>query len=177
MALGLTMTAAGCSDDSSPGTGKQSAAEVLAAGLAAHEAGRIDEAQRLYEQLLQDDPTNRFALYNLGVIAQGRGDHDAAVERYDAALAVDPKFVSALYNRGVAYESLGRNENAEADFGAVLGLDPKHARAMYHLGSLLIARGDAERGIAMVAEATQLEPALRGDSGVGVLAESDGLEG
>ena len=43
-----------------------SAGDPLQRGLAAHTAGRLDEAIVLYYQALASDPSNKFAFFNLG---------------------------------------------------------------------------------------------------------------
>jgi hypothetical protein len=49
--------------------------------LQAHAAGKLDEATTAYFETLAKDSKNKFAFYNLGVIAQGQG-RAAAAESY-----------------------------------------------------------------------------------------------
>ena len=70
-------TASGAGDDSALVTAGGTASPASAAasslveqGLAAHTAGRLDEAKDLYSQALAKDPKNKFAYFNLGQIAR-----------------------------------------------------------------------------------------------------------
>ena len=45
---------------------------ALDQALALHSAGQLDEAAKAYAQILVKEPTNKYALFNLGQIAQTR---------------------------------------------------------------------------------------------------------
>lgn len=57
---------------------------------AAQQAGRADEALRLYRSILAANPTLAEAHFQVGRIAAGRGDTDAAVAAFEKALAAKP---------------------------------------------------------------------------------------
>jgi len=56
----------------------QLASTELSQGLAAQVAGQLDVAAADYNQVLKNDPKNKFAYFNLGVIAQGQGNNPQA---------------------------------------------------------------------------------------------------
>jgi Tfp pilus assembly protein PilF len=60
----------------------QQASDSLNKGLQAHAAGKLDEASKDYHDVLTHDPQNKFALYNLGVIAQTQGQLGQAENYY-----------------------------------------------------------------------------------------------
>src|SRR4051812_34383218 len=80
------------SGDSSSATVSQ----LLSQALQLHTGGDLDGASALYNEILGKDPQNKYALFNLGQIAQTRGQFDLAIEKYQAAIAVDPKYGPAL---------------------------------------------------------------------------------
>ncbi|MHB8068172.1 MAG: tetratricopeptide repeat protein [Desulfobaccales bacterium] len=51
------------------------------------EAGKIDEAQKIYEQALKEDPANPLALNNLGAIMVSKGKNAEALSYLQKALA------------------------------------------------------------------------------------------
>ena len=58
--------------------------------LRAHQAGRLDEAEALYEAVLGPDPGHATALQMLGVLHAQRGDFARARARIDAAIDAQP---------------------------------------------------------------------------------------
>lgn len=135
-------------------------ASLLDVALGFHNSGRLDDALRSYAAVLKSDPTNKFALYNIGVIEQQRGNLKPAIERYSAVLAIDPAFNPARYNRGLAYRDSKVIELAIEDFSAVIKNDPKNASAMYNLGQVYISLGRTDEGSTLVARALEINPTL-----------------
>ena len=60
--------------------------------------GALDEALRLVDEALRQDPSLAAALSNRGVILARRGEDDAAERAYRGALAVDAQHAGALTN-------------------------------------------------------------------------------
>ena len=53
-----------------------------------HNAGRLPEAESIYQQILQSDPDQPVALHLLGVIAHQVGKNDTAVDLIALALSI-----------------------------------------------------------------------------------------
>jgi tetratricopeptide (TPR) repeat protein len=68
----------------------ESAADAISAGLQHHSAGRLDEADKLYRQVLVREPNHPDALHLLGVIYGQRGQPETAVDLISRALKVRP---------------------------------------------------------------------------------------
>src|SRR5271163_2981296 len=79
---------------------------LFAEGLALHQAGRLADAERIYNQILATRPDHFDSLHLLGVIFYQRGDHAEAVRQIDLALKINPNHISALNNRGNALREL-----------------------------------------------------------------------
>ncbi len=62
--------------------------QVLDLALEHHSAGRLNEAENVYRQILQSDPNQPDALHLLGVIAHQVGKNDIAVDLITKALAM-----------------------------------------------------------------------------------------
>ena len=65
-----------------------------------HTAGRLPQAESIYNQILQSDPDQPVALHLLGVIAHQVGKHDTAVDLITKALAIKPDFAEASCTGG-----------------------------------------------------------------------------
>jgi tetratricopeptide (TPR) repeat protein len=57
--------------------------------------GRLDQAEGLYQTVVQADPQNVDGLLGLATIANRRGNNDQAVRQYERVLELDPRNASA----------------------------------------------------------------------------------
>jgi chemotaxis protein methyltransferase CheR len=102
---------------------------LLAAALAAADAGRMDEALAATEQALAADPLDADAHYIRGVAQLGGGDGPAAAAALRRALYVDPGFALAAFQLGRAYDLLGDEPAARRAYEQALRtLSPDHER-------------------------------------------------
>ena len=65
--------------------------QALQHGIAAHKAGKLEEAERLYRAILQSQPLHPDASHNLGVIAVSVNKADAALPLFKTAVEANPK--------------------------------------------------------------------------------------
>lgn len=140
--------------------GGASSDDVLNRALAAHVDGDLGEAARLYTEVLAEDPSNKFAHYNLGQIAQTQGRFDQAEVSYRAALAIDPAYGPALFNLGILRFQAGDFNGAVDSYRQLIVADPNNAAAHLNLGFALRAAGSTEQGDQSIATAIELDPSL-----------------
>ena len=81
--------------------------EAFQLAIVHHQAGRLAEAEGIYQQILAVAPQNADALHLLGVIAHQAGRHDHAVELILKAMALAPGNPAFYSNLGAAYRKLG----------------------------------------------------------------------
>ena len=106
VALVVAVTIAGCGlGAAAPSPPADPAGDALSRGIAAHNAGRIDEAKQAYYETLYRDPRNKFAFYNLGQIARIQNRLAIAEGYYRAALETDPNYGPALFGLGVVRQA------------------------------------------------------------------------
>ena len=65
--------------------------QALQQGVAAHHAGNLQEAERLYRAILQSQPNHADANHNLGLIAVSMNRAREALPLFKVALEVNPK--------------------------------------------------------------------------------------
>lgn len=140
------------SPDTTPG--------ALARGIAAHNAGRIDEARKDYFEVLSTDPQNKFAYYNLGQIARTANQLAIAEGYYRSALDVDPLYGPALFGLGAVRQALNFISEAVDLYRRDIAVEATNAAAHYNLGILLRIQGQTADGDAEIARAIQLDPTL-----------------
>ena len=154
---GLAIWVTGAVGTSEPDTA--ASLSPLEQGLQAHVEGRIDDAERAYQAVLLDGPS-KFALYNLGLIAQGRGATEQADAYYRQALVIDPDYWLALYNLAVLRANAGGIDEAMRLYRRTIDTNPEWAGAHLNLGILLVAQGRKREGLAEIDTALKLDPSL-----------------
>jgi tetratricopeptide (TPR) repeat protein len=140
--------------------GNDTAADALNRGLAAHAAGKLDDAVTAYFQTLEKDPKNKFALYNLGEIAQRQNRLVAAESYYRLALEQDAKMESALFNLAIVRTNVGATADAVALYKQVIAVNPNSAAAHFNLGLLYRQLGQTADAQQELATAQRLDPKL-----------------
>ncbi len=150
----------GPSDPAGQSAGGPATAEALVAeGLALQSAGQSDRAKAKYNEALGLDASDKYALYNLGVIEQSAGNPAGSIPLYRRALATDPAFNSARYNLALALRDTGDSSGAIAELETVLATDPDGVGTLVNLGNLLVEAGDRTRGQELLDRAAQLNSA------------------
>ena len=64
--------------------------QVLQRGVEAHKEGKLQEAERFYQTILQSQPSHPDANHNLGVLAVSVNKAEAALPLFKAALDANP---------------------------------------------------------------------------------------
>ncbi len=134
--------------------------QAIDLALQHHNAGRLSQAESIYQQILQSDPNQPDALHLLGVIAHQVGKNDTAVDLITRAIAIDPDLAEAHSNLGTALRDLGKLEEAVASYHKALNLKPDYADAHNNLGNALKDLGKPEEAVASYHKALNLKPDL-----------------
>ena len=167
LALLTALVLAGCSDDpadnASPSAGSGSASSsadtLVQTGLQQLQAGETATARTTFQNVLELDPENAYAHYNLGLIAQEAGKDALAVEHYDAALKTAADFGSALYNKGILLETSDL-EGAVDLYRQAVEADPELAAAHMRLGFALLHLGETEEAEEALSTGVELDPSM-----------------
>ncbi|CAH2602747.1 Tetratricopeptide repeat protein [Rhodovastum atsumiense] len=107
-----------------------------------HQAGRLDEAERLYRQVLAVDPRHADSLHLLGLVSHQRGHMAEAVDLIARAIGLRGAVPVYHANLAVVLKAQGRAEAALAARQAVARLQPESAEAQLNLA---LAFGDLGR--------------------------------
>jgi tetratricopeptide (TPR) repeat protein len=134
--------------------------DALSRALQAHSAGKLDEATAAYFETLAKDPKNKFAFYNLGVLAQAQSRAVAAESYYRLAIEQDTRMGSALFNLALLRANAGANQEAADLYRRVIAIDPNYAAAHFNLGFVLRALGQTAEAQQEFAKAQQLDAKL-----------------
>ena len=131
---------------------------LFARAQALHQAGRLEEARALYEQVLAADPRHAEALHLLGYLWFQKGDAVRALDLIGRAVTLQPNNPGYRYNRALILKETGRLEDAAADFREVARLQPTDVDAWSDLGEALLGLGRPEEALAAWDRAIALRP-------------------
>ena len=124
------------------------AMDALRRAMAAHQAGKLDEAESLYRSVLSVDAKQYPVLQMLGVLHAQRGNYQEAERQLHAAITLNPNDAGGQFNYGNVLLGLQRLDEAFVAFGKALALDPALAAAELNRGSILMSRKRFEEAIA-----------------------------
>lgn len=85
---------------------------------------------------VEEDPTNREALFELGESYFLAGEWQSTIDWFGKLVAIEPNNVHALTDIGTSNYNLGFTEEAKATWLKALEFDPKDAQVHYNLGFL-----------------------------------------
>jgi tetratricopeptide (TPR) repeat protein len=103
-------------------------------GEAALHAGKLDEAERDFRQVLEIDPGSGAAYANLGVIDMRRKQWPQAIAALEKAKKLAPAMAGIRLNIGLVYFRQGRYAEAIPPFASVVKQAPDSYQARYLLG-------------------------------------------
>ena len=134
-----------------------STAETLQNALEHHRQGRLAEAEQLYRQVLQADPTNADALHLMGVIGTYVGKYELAVNFISQAIRLQGKHPAFHVNLSDALQRWGRYADALAAARQAVRLDPTYAEGHNSVGSVCKSLGRLDEALAAYTRAIDLK--------------------
>jgi tetratricopeptide (TPR) repeat protein len=115
--------------------------QAMEAGVALHQKGLLDDAERLYTGILKLAPKHFDATHLLGVISQQRGDSENALKLISAALELNSASADAYNNHGRVLLQLKRYAEALASIDRALALVLDHPQALINRATIRIEHG------------------------------------
>src|SRR5688572_19810034 len=132
--------------------------QALQTALEHHRAGRLQQAEQIYRQILAAEPNNPDALNLFGVLAHQLQRDEIAVASITRAIEVRSTAPEFYFNRGEALYAMNRLDDAIADFQKTLEFHPENAEALNDLGIALHARGNLQEAESALRRAVELRP-------------------
>lgn len=132
--------------------------DAMAAAVAHHQAGRLNEAAALYHAVLDAIPGHADAAHLLGVVHLQSGQPDRAVSLIRGAIQHSHRVADYHDNLGSALKALGRLEEAVAAHRQAIRLRPDFAQALYNMGNALEALGRLEEAATAFRQAAARRP-------------------
>lgn len=132
----------------------------LKRGLVYHQEGRLGDAARCYQAVLEADPANVDALNLMSVLANVAGQHQFAADLASQAIAADSTYFAPYIALGNALQALGNLDGAAAAFTQAGVLNDQSAEAFSNLASAQNAAGKFHDGSDSAVRALTLNPDL-----------------
>jgi tetratricopeptide (TPR) repeat protein len=117
--------------------------------------GRRDQAIRVLQDLIKNNPKDADARLLLGSLLMEEGDRSESIEQLSEAVRLRPASADAQNALGEAYNSFGDSKAARAPFEKAVAINPGFAVAQVNLGLVLLQAGEYE------AAAGHLDRAIR----------------
>ncbi len=133
--------------------------QTLECAVQHHNAGRLSEADAIYQDILKAAPNNADALHLLGVLNHQTGKPDVAVGLISQALAINPAYAEAHSSLGAIYRSLENLNEAVACYQTALSINPDYADAHYNLGNAYLELGRLDEAVCCFQKTLNLIPA------------------
>lgn len=110
-------------------------------GAVLEQQSQFEEAEQIYQSILQRRPDDSTALFHLGSLYAQQERFEDAVSVFEDCLEEDPESTEPLFNLGLAKSRSGDFQQAEQAFRRVLKIDPLFPEAFAALGTLLSRQG------------------------------------
>jgi tetratricopeptide (TPR) repeat protein len=126
----------------------------------AQRAGRLEQAESAYRQVLAEQPDHAAAHHNLALLLLHRNRLDAALAHMQAAARLEPESVEILNNLGGLQERSGQLTEAIDAYQQAAALAPESPVPHCNLGEALCKAGRMAEGIVALRAAATLDPNL-----------------
>jgi Flp pilus assembly protein TadD len=111
--------------------------QILKLGLSHHSAGRLVEAEKLYQAAVAREPSGPDALHLLGVLSGGSGRATDAMALIQRAIEISPHVARYHSDLGNVLCELGEPEHAIDCYRRAIELDSQSASHLINLGAAL----------------------------------------
>lgn len=112
----------------------------------AHVNGDLDEALKLYQEVLQHFPDNQQANHQYGLCLADAKQWDAAISQIKKVLKQNPDNAEAMNSMGFAYGEIQQLDNAMVWFKKAIATDQQFAQAHFNRGMLLLKQEKYKEG-------------------------------
>jgi tetratricopeptide (TPR) repeat protein len=130
----------------------------IESALTYHSAGNLQQAERLYQEILMAHPDNAAALHLLGVIHYQTGNYTLAVELITKSLHINKRNPEAYNHLGSALAQKGDLDGAILSYQEAIALNPEFAEAYFNLGNAQTAGRKIDAALTCYQKAVAIKP-------------------
>ena len=145
-----------------PGSVPLPAGEVLRIANEYERAGRLDDAKRLLDHILDVSPNQGDALHLAGIVAFRQGDIEQSLELMERSLAFGIDTPLYLRNICEVYRSLGRLDEALATACRATTLAPTDPLCLHNQAIIHYHRLELDQALDCAGRALRIDPSMPG---------------
>jgi len=108
---------------------------LLEQGIFLHKKNSLDEAKKIYKEIIEIEKENFQAIHLLGVIICQQKDYNQGIQLIEKSLQINNKNYSALNNLGNIFLELKKYPEAIEKYKRALHLNENYTAAIYNLGN------------------------------------------
>ncbi len=131
---------------------------LLQQAISHHQAGELQQAVPIYQQLLEMEPDHADANHLLGLIAHQSGNNDVAAQLVSKAIEKNPTQPLYYCNLGIIRMELQQWDDAVTAFHTALQSNHADTKTYINLGIALEEKGQFEEAITAYQNALSLDP-------------------
>lgn len=135
-------------------------AQALQSAIVHHQAGRLPQAQTLYQQILHLDPQQADALHLLGLIEHQQGASAQALAHIRQAIALRPQDAMFCFNLANMLFDLGQLDEAAALYQKAARWTPGSIDPLLGLGAVARAQNRHDECVRVYRQIISLAPGL-----------------
>lgn len=139
-------------------TRKISIEDRLGNGILYYNKGMLEEAIEEFEKVVQIDPANVKANYNLGNALLDKGMFNEAISKYEKVIKNDPGFLDAYLDLGKLYLDMGSTAGAISLYKKAILSNPGNADLHFSLGEAYSGKNQYKKAITEFKKATTMNP-------------------
>ncbi|MBM4137690.1 MAG: tetratricopeptide repeat protein [Nitrospira sp.] len=135
--------------------------EAIALAFKHYQAGNLQQAQDIYNEILQKNPQDSGIMYLLGIIYYQEGNYDLAIEYIRKALEFNPlSDAYAYFYLGNALKNKKQFDEAITCYQRALQMNPQLIEAYHNLAWIFQEKNQTDEAITYYQKALNLNPAL-----------------
>ena len=112
--------------------------ELLNKALALHHQGKLDDADTIYQMIIDNDSNNFHANHLHGCILSQKLQFNKAITFLEKAITVEPNNYEANNNLGIAHKNTGNSIESEKYFNKAISIDGGNYKAFFNCANLYI---------------------------------------
>jgi predicted O-linked N-acetylglucosamine transferase (SPINDLY family) len=125
----------------------QSNVDKFQQAFSLHQQGQLEQAERLYQEILLTEPQHVDALHFLGVLKNQNGQPQLAVDLIQQSLTINANNTGAYSNLGMVLQALNRVDEALICYDKALELTPNSIDVLLSQANLLQALNRPDEGL------------------------------
>ncbi len=124
------------------------------------QAGKLDEAEAAYKELMAKEPDIPEVHFNLGYVYSQRKDWTTAEAEYKKALELRPNYSDASAALARVYQESGQGDKAMELMARTAAENPEDAKAQFNMGVFHLNSGNSEQAIVAFEKVVAADPTM-----------------